>query len=59
MLFILLFGAITTASSLGGNPEVFSDNNGVTLLDTANGHCDPLEHLMGMCRSSKDLIQEN
>ena len=57
MSVILVLGAVATASTLGGNPEV--SVNGVTLLDTANGHCDPLEHLMGMCRSSQDFLQKN
>jgi len=55
---VLVLGAVATASTVGGNPEVLvnkNTNNPTTIF----GHCDPIEHLMGMCRSSKNILIEN
>lgn len=53
---IFAFGAVATASTSGGNPEVFAEKDNGT---TVSGHCDPYERLVGLCRSSQDFMQEN
>jgi len=56
MSVVLLLGAVATASTEGGNPEVLvQELNPTTVL----GHCDPYERLMGMCRSSKNILENN
>jgi len=55
---VLVLGAVATASTLGGNPEALIKKGGYN-TDTSNGRCDPIEHLMGMCRSSKNILIEN
>jgi hypothetical protein len=54
---VLVLGAVAVASnSVGGNPEASVKKNDPTMVQ---GHCDPLERLLGACRSSQDLTQEN
>jgi hypothetical protein len=60
MSAMLVLGAVATASTVGGNPEVFvgkSDSNPTTVYGGGN-NCDVLEQLMGMCRSSEDILTE-
>ena len=53
MSVVLVLGAVATASSLGGNPEVIVQKNDAT---TVQGHCDPLERALGLCRSSENIL---
>ena len=53
---VLVLGAVATASTLGENPEV---NINRSPTDVAGQHCDSLERLLGMCRSSQNFLQEN
>ena len=54
---MLLLGAVATASTVGGSSEVFTNvTKGSNSMDTANGRCDSLERLLGMCRSSEDIL---
>jgi len=53
---IFAFGAVATASTSGGNPEVSVEKDNAT---TVFGHCDPYERLLGLCHSSQDFMQEN
>jgi hypothetical protein len=56
MSIVLVLGAVATASTVGGNPEVsVGKNNPTTVL----GHCDPYERLAGLCRNSQNILQEN
>jgi len=55
MSVVLLLGAMATASTEGGNPEVTVQKNNPT--DVKDGHCDPLMRLLGMCRSSKNILE--
>ena len=57
---VLVLGAVATASSTTVSSETsvqksILKDNPTTVL----GHCDPIEHLMGMCRSSQTLPLEN
>ena len=56
MSAILVLGAVATAST---SVESFTTtNNTVTSsTDTLRGHCDALERLMGICRSSEDILK--
>ena len=55
MSAVLVLGAVATASTTGGNPEVLvKKNNSTTVL----GHCDPLMQLLGMCRSSENILEQ-
>jgi hypothetical protein len=48
--FIAIFGALATAST----------NDSTTVKRGYGGnHCDPIEHLIGMCNSSQTLLSEN
>ena len=57
MSVVLVLGAVATALNFGGNPEVSMNesSNPTSISD----HCDPYERLLGMCRSSQDILQEN
>ena len=55
MSIVLLLGAVATASTTGGNPEVSVKKNNPT---TVSGHCDPLMQLLGMCRSSENILEQ-
>ena len=60
MSVVLVLGVVATASNLGANPEVSVEPmKNITIVDTAGWICDPIERLMGMCRSSQDFLQEN
>ena len=58
---ILLLSAIATASIVEGNPEVFTQltTDRDSSIETSNGRCDSLERLLGMCRSSEDILIKN
>ena len=60
---VLVLGAVATASTVGGNPEVLvnkNTNNPTTVEGSGGGsHCDPIEHILGVCRSSKNILIEN
>jgi hypothetical protein len=62
MSVVLVLSVVATASDLGGNPEVSIQkvnlNNPTTVYGGGN-HCDSIERLLGMCRSSQDFLQEN
>jgi len=54
MSVVFVLGAVATASTLGGNPEV-----SVQKLDdyvTVQGHCDPYERALGFCRNSENIL---
>jgi hypothetical protein len=53
MSLVLVLGAVATASTEGGNPEVFVNSNPT---DVKGGACDPLMQLLGMCRSSENIL---
>jgi len=53
MSVVLLLGAMATASTEGGNPEVMVQKNNPT---TVLGYCDPYERLAGLCRSSENIL---
>ena len=53
---VLVLGAVATASTLGGNPEVLVQKNNPT--DVKDGACDPLMRLLGMCRSSENILEQ-
>ena len=55
MSVVLVLGAVATASTMGGNPEVSVKQNNPT--DT--NYCDPYKRLLGMCRSSNDILGNN
>jgi len=55
MSVVLVLSAVATASTaVVKNDEVHSK-----IFDMARGICDPLEQLMGMCRSSENVLVEN
>jgi len=58
MSVILVLGAVATASNVGDTTEaslkITTDTNPTTV-----SRCDPLERLLGLCRSSQDILQEN
>jgi hypothetical protein len=54
MSVVLVLGAVATASTFAGNPEVSIQKSDYT---TVQGYCDPYERLMGMCKSSEDILQ--
>ena len=54
MSVVLLLSAVATASTEGGNPEVMVQKNNPT--DVKDGACDPLMRLLGMCRSSENIL---
>ena len=59
---VLVLSAVATASTVGGNPEVLVSKNsfgGSPIKDVSRGRCDPIEHLVGLCKSSQDFLQEN
>ena len=57
---VLVLGAVATASSMGGNPEVVVQKKSPLMVEWNGGnHCDPIERLMGMCRSSGNILTEN
>ena len=56
MSVVLVLGALATASTTGGNPEVFVEKSDYI---TVSGHCDPLERLAGACRSSENILEYN
>ncbi len=56
MSVVLVLGAVATASTIGGNPEVSVKQNNPT---TVSGICDPYERFLGLCQSSQDILQEN
>jgi len=58
MSVVLVLSAVATASTMGGNPEVLVEK-GRNSTDTFGEHCDVLERLMGMCRSSKNILTDN
>jgi hypothetical protein len=52
---VLVLGAVATASTVGGNPEVkVQENNPTTVL----GYCDPYERLLGACRNSENILEQ-
>jgi len=55
MSVILVLGAVATASNFSSNLEasITKSSNPITTLD----HCDPYERLLGMCRSSQDILK--
>jgi len=53
MSVVLVLSAVATASTDGGNPEV------LTSIEQMNGGCDPLKQLLGMCRSSENILEQN
>jgi len=55
MSVILVLGAVATASNFSSNLEasITKNSNPITTLD----HCDPYERLLGMCRSSQDILK--
>ena len=55
---VLVLGAVATASSTTVSSET-SVQKSVTSNPTDINRCDPIEHLMGMCRSSQTLPLEN
>jgi hypothetical protein len=55
MSVVLVLSAVVTASDLGGNPEVSVNGNNPTTVT----YCDPIERILGLCRSSQDFLQEN
>jgi len=61
MSAVLVLGAVATASTTVNSKIEISvqksilENNPTTVL----GHCDPIERLLGMCRSSQTLPFEN
>jgi len=59
MSVIMVLGVVATASDLGGNPEAFVETVNKNPIDLSGQHCDSLERLLGMCRSSQGFIQEN
>ena len=58
MSVVLVLSAVATASTLGGNPEVLVSKGEKNPL-TVYGFCDPIERLMGMCRSSRNILTDN
>jgi len=56
MSVVLVLGAVATASTFGGNPEVTAQKDDHT---TVQGICDPLERLAGLCRSSENILDAN
>ena len=54
MGIVLVLGAVATASSLGGNPEVFFKKSNPT--DT--NYCDPYMRFLGLCRSSNNILKD-
>jgi len=55
MSIVLVLGAVATAEGFGGNTEVSIPKSNPT--DT--NYCDPYMRLLGMCRSSNDIIKNN
>ncbi|CAA6803287.1 MAG: Unknown protein [uncultured Sulfurovum sp.] len=53
MSVVLVLGAVATASDLGGNPEVSIKKSNP--MDT--NYCDIYMKLLGMCRSSNNILQ--
>ena len=63
MSAMLLLGAVVTASSFEGNPEVSVTSNSSNVLnkftDVSGRRCDPIQRLMGMlCKNSEDILVE-
>jgi hypothetical protein len=56
---ILVLSAVVTASTLGGNPEVWVKRNPIVVEWDGGNHCDPIERLMGMCKSSENILAES
>ena len=56
MSIVFVLSAVATASDLGGNPEVFSIPKS---NPTDTNYCDPLKRLLGLCRSSNDILKDN
>ena len=48
---VLVLSSVATASVEGGNPETFIP------MEQLSGGCDPLKLLLGMCRSSENLLE--
>ena len=53
MSVILVLSSAATASIEGGNPETFVP------MEQLSGGCDPLKQLLGMCRSSENILEQN
>ena len=59
---VVLLGNLTMASNTTSSTltvEALSTNKVMTLSVDTSYYCDPIERLMGMCRSSKILPLEN
>jgi len=57
MSVVLVLGAVATASTInGGNPEVLVNKNNPVEVQ---GYCDPYEQLIGACRSSENILEQN
>ena len=50
---LLLLGAVAIASTEGGNPEVVASN------PTDVNHCDFIEHMLGLCKNSENILEQN
>ena len=59
MSVILVLGAVATASNVGDTTEASLKITTDTNPTTVSTHCDPIERLLGLCRSSQDILQEN
>jgi len=59
MSVILVLGAVATASTIGETTEASLKITTNTNPTTVATHCDPIERLLGLCRSSQDILQEN
>ena len=55
MSAMLVLGAVATASTVGGNPEV-SMKDMTTVSDSGGNHCDAIERILGLCKSSEDIL---
>ena len=52
---ITMLGTAIVASTV----NIKDNNNPTTVKGYGGNHCDPIEHLMGICRSSQTLLSEN
>jgi len=51
--YIVLLGSSLALASTS------SVDNPTTVKGYGGNHCDPIEHLMGICKSSQTLLSEN
>ena len=56
---VLVLGAVATASSTTVSSETSVQKSILKDNPTDTNRCDPIEHLLGLCRSSQTLPLEN